>query len=398
MSLLNGLVELPWWGYVTVTLILTHITIVAVTIYLHRHQAHRALDLHPAVSHFFRFWLWLTTGMVTKEWAAVHRKHHAKVETPEDPHSPQHYGIRKVLWDGTSLYRAEAKNPETLAKYGHGTPDDWIERNLYSKHSSLGIMLMLIIDLVLFGPIGLTIWAVQMMWIPFFAAGVINGIGHYWGYRNYEVQDASCNIVPWGILIGGEELHNNHHTFPSSAKLSSKRWEFDIGWLYIRVLEMLGAARVKKIPPALMLDTTKQHIDLETVKAVVQARFQVMAQFAREVLHNVYREELKKVDRNDRESWALLKRAKRLMVREITLLDEQSRHRLYKALERNTTLRTVYAMKQKLADIWQRSATTQEHLRRAIEDWCRQAEATGIEALRDFASKLRGLRLAPASG
>jgi len=398
MSLLNGLVELPWWGYVTVTLILTHITIVAVTIYLHRHQAHRALDLHPAVSHFFRFWLWLTTGMVTKEWAAVHRKHHAKVETPEDPHSPQQYGIRKVLWDGTSLYRAEAKNPETLSKYGHGTPDDWIERRLYSRHTSLGIILMLVVDLVLFGPIGLTMWAVQMMWIPFFAAGVINGIGHYWGYRNYEVQDASRNIVPWGILIGGEELHNNHHTFPSSAKLSSKRWEFDIGWLYIRLLEMVGAARVKKIPPALMLDTTKQHIDLETVKAVVQARFHVMAQFAREVLHNVYREELKKADRNDRESWTLLKRAKRLMVREITLLDEPSRRKLYKALERNATLRTVYAMKQKLADIWQRSASTQEHLRRAIEDWCRQAEATGIEALRDFAWKIRGLRLAPASG
>ncbi|HEX7044327.1 MAG TPA: fatty acid desaturase [Burkholderiales bacterium] len=397
MSLLNGLVELPWWGYVTVTLVLTHITIAAVTIYLHRHQAHRALDLHPAVSHFFRFWLWLTTGMVTKEWAAVHRKHHAKVETPEDPHSPLHYGIRKVLWDGTSLYRAEAKNPETLSKYGHGTPDDWIERRLYSRHTTLGIMLMLVIDLILFGAIGLTIWAVQMMWIPFFAAGVINGVGHYWGYRNYEVQDASRNIVPWGILIGGEELHNNHHTFPSSAKLSSKRWEFDIGWMYIRLLEMIGAARVKKIPPALTLDTTKQHIDLETVKAVVQARFQVMAQFAREVLHNVYREELKKVDPSDRESWTLLKRAKRLMVREITLLDEPSRRRLYKALERNTTLRTVYGMKQKLADIWQRSAATQEHLRRAIEDWCRQAEATGIEALRDFALKLRGLRLAPAS-
>jgi stearoyl-CoA desaturase (delta-9 desaturase) len=391
---LTGLLDLPWWGYVLVALALTHVTIAAVTIYLHRNQAHRALDLHPAVSHFFRFWLWLTTGMVTKEWTAVHRKHHAKVESPEDPHSPQQWGIEKVLWDGVSLYRAEARNAETLRKYGHGTPDDWLERNLYTRHGFLGVGSMLVIDLVLFGPLGLTIWAVQMAWIPFFAAGVINGVGHYWGYRNYEVQDASTNIVPWGILIGGEELHNNHHTFPSSAKFSSRRWEFDIGWLYIRVLEALGLARVKKIPPALTLEEGKQHIDMETVKAVVHARFQVMAHFAREVMHRVYREELRKADPSDRESWALLKRARRLMVREASLLDERSRWRLQRALELNGTLNTVYAMKQRLADIWQRSASTQEHLRKAIEDWCRQAEETGIRALRDFAVKLRAYRLA----
>ncbi len=394
---LNGLIDLPWWGYLVVALAFTHITIASVTIFLHRHQAHRALDLHPVVSHFFRFWLWLTTGMVTKEWAAIHRKHHAKVETPDDPHSPQQWGIKKVLWDGTSLYRTEAKNQETIAKYGHGTPDDWLERNVYKGRQSLGIGLMFVIDVVLFGPVGITIWAVQMAWIPFFAAGVINGIGHYWGYRNYEVQDASRNIVPWGILIGGEELHNNHHTFPSSAKLSSKRWEFDIGWLYIRLLERIGAARVKKIPPELTLDATKQQIDLDTVRAVVTGRFHVMAHFAREVMHHVYREELKKADPNDRESWALLKRAKRLMVRETTLLDDTSRRWLNKALEINTTLNTVYSMKQKLADIWQRSATTQEHLRHAIEEWCRQAEATGIQALRDFSRKLRTYRLASAT-
>src|SRR5581483_7127233 len=394
---LNGLIDLPWWGYLVVALAFTHITIASVTIFLHRHQAHRALDLHPVVSHFFRFWLWLTTGMVTKEWAAIHRKHHAKVETPDDPHSPQQWGIKKVLWDGTSLYRTEAKNQETIAKYGHGTPDDWLERNVYKGRQSLGIGLMFVIDVVLFGPVGITIWAVQMAWIPFFAAGVINGIGHYWGYRNYEVQDASRNIVPWGILIGGEELHNNHHTFPSSANLSSKRWEFDIGWLYIRLLERIGAARVKKIPPELTLDATKQQIDLDTVRAVVTGRFHVMAHFAREVMHHVYREELKKADPNDRESWALLKRAKRLMVRETTLLDDTSRRWLNKALEINTTLNTVYSMKQKLADIWERSATTQEHLRHAIEEWCRQAEATGIQALRDFSRKLRTYRLASAT-
>ncbi len=264
--MLEGLIALPWWGYIVVALVFTHITIASVTIYLHRHQAHRALDLHPLVSHFFRFWLWLTSGMVTKEWAAIHRKHHAKCETAEDPHSPQVLGIRKVLREGSELYRAEAKNQETLDKYGHGTPSDWIERNLYTPHSGKGIALMFIVNVLLFGPLGITIWAVQMMWIPITAAGIINGIGHFWGYRNYENADASTNIVPWGILIGGEELHNNHHTFASSAKLSSKWWEFDIGWLYIRTLEIFGLAHVKKIPPELTYDKAKDHIDLETVK------------------------------------------------------------------------------------------------------------------------------------
>jgi stearoyl-CoA desaturase (Delta-9 desaturase) len=388
-----GLIDLPWWGYILVALALTHITIAGVTIYLHRHQAHRALDLHPIVSHFFRFWLWLTTGMVTKEWAAIHRKHHAKVETAEDPHSPQVLGIENVLWDGTSYYRKESRNADTMVKYGHGTPDDWIERNLYTRHNRYGIFVMLAIDLVLFGPLGLSIWAVQMIWIPFFAAGVINGVGHYWGYRNYEVTDASTNIVPWGIIIGGEELHNNHHTFPSSAKLSSKRWEFDIGWFYIRTMEIVGLARVKKIPPELTLDHAKQTVDLDTVKAVITARFHVMAAFARDVMHSVHREELKKVDPSDRESWALLKRARGLLVRDTALLDEPSRQRLDKVLEANTRLNTVYDMKQKLADIWQRSAATQEHLRHAIEDWCHQAEATGIQALREFSLKIRAYRL-----
>ncbi|MBI3778945.1 MAG: transposase [Gammaproteobacteria bacterium] len=395
--MLEGLISLPWWGHLIAALILTHITIAAVTIYLHRHQAHRALDLHPVVSHFFRFWLWLTTGMITKEWAAIHRKHHAKVETPDDPHSPQVKGIKKVLLDGAELYRQEAKNRQTMEKYGHGTPDDWLERTVYTPHNGKGIVLMLLIDVLLFGPIGITIWAVQMIWIPLFAAGVINGIGHYWGYRNFEVADASTNIVPWGILIGGEELHNNHHTFGSSAKLSSKWWEFDIGWMYIRLMEMLALARVKKIPPELACDTAKQHIDVETVKAVITGRFHVMAQFAREVMKRVHREELKKADRADRESWALLKRARRLMVREAGLLDEASHKWLEKALENNGTLKTVYTMKQKLQDIWQRSATTQEHLRQALQEWCHEAEATGIEALRNFSQKLRTYTLAPTA-
>jgi stearoyl-CoA desaturase (delta-9 desaturase) len=393
--MLEGLITLPWWGYIIAALILTHITIVAVTLYLHRHQAHRALELHPVVSHFFRFWLWLTTGMVTKEWAAIHRKHHAKVETPDDPHSPRQFGIRKVMWQGAELYREAAKHGETMVKYGHGTPDDWLERNLYTRHSGKGIVLMFAINLVLFGPLGITIWAVQMAWIPIFAAGVINGIGHYWGYRNYEVADTSTNIVPWGILIGGEELHNNHHTFGSSAKFSSKWWEFDIGWLYINLMQAVGLARVKKIPPELSCDTAKQHIDLDTVRAVITGRFVVMSQFAREVMKNVHREELKKVDRADRESWTLIKRARRLMVREAVQLDETRRQLLQRALELNDRLKTVYAMKQKLMDIWNRRATTQEHLIQALQEWCREAEATGIEALRNFSQKLRTYTLVP---
>jgi len=393
--MLEGLITLPWWGYVVVTLVFTHITIASVTIFLHRHQAHRALDLHPAVSHFFRFWLWLTTGMVTKEWAAIHRKHHATSDKPGDPHSPVVYGIKKVLLEGSELYRAEAKNQETLDKYGHGTPDDWIERHLYTRHSAKGIALMMIVDVALFGPIGLTIWAIQMAWIPITAAGIINGIGHWWGYRNYEVADTSTNIVPWGIIIGGEELHNNHHTFGSSAKLSSKWYEFDIGWLYIRTLETLGLARVKKIPPELTFDKAKDHIDLETVKAVIASRYRLMAHFARDVLKHVHREEVRNLSA-DKERFNLVKRARRLLVREPRLLDEAARARLARVLEHSQALHTVYTMRQKLADVWQRSATTQEHLIHALQEWCHEAEATGIQALREFAAKVRSVRLAPA--
>jgi stearoyl-CoA desaturase (delta-9 desaturase) len=275
-----GLIELSWWAYGVVILGLTHVTIAAVTIFLHRHQAHRALALHPVASHFFRFWLWLTTGLVTREWVAIHRKHHAKCETLEDPHSPQIYGINHVLFEGAELYRQEAKNAATLEKYGHGTPDDGLERHLYAKHSRLGIGLMLTLDLIVFGPIGLTIWAVQMLWIPFFAAGVINGIGHYWGYRNFAPNDASKNIVPWGILVGGEELHNNHHAYATSAKLSSQRWEFDLGWLYIRILETLGLARVRRVAPPIHFDPTKQRCDAGTLQAIITHRYQVLAAFA----------------------------------------------------------------------------------------------------------------------
>jgi stearoyl-CoA desaturase (Delta-9 desaturase) len=281
--LFAGLVDLPWWGYVLVALGLTHITIAAVTIFLHRCQAHRALELHPVVSHFFRLWLWLTTGMVTKEWAAIHRKHHAKCETEDDPHSPQIHGINKILWTGVFLYVKEAFNKETLERYGHGTPDDWMERNVYSSHSILGLFLTGAINVALFGLIpGLLILVVQIVWIPFWAAGVINGVGHWFGYRSYDAADASTNIVPWGILIGGEELHNNHHAFATSAKLSSKWYEFDIGWMYIRIMESLGLATVKKLAPKPRFEP-KAAADLETLHAVIANRYDVLSRYAKSV-------------------------------------------------------------------------------------------------------------------
>ena len=387
----DGLLDLGLGGYVAATLLLTHITIAAVTIFLHRHQAHRALDLHPAVSHFFRFWLWLTTGMVTKEWVAVHRKHHARTETEEDPHSPQVYGIRKVLLEGAELYRKAADDPALLAKYGHGTPDDWIERRLYSRHPQLGLGVMAAVDLVLFGVPGITVWAVQMLWIPFFAAGVINGLGHYWGYRNFEVPDTSTNISPIGLLIGGEELHNNHHAFPSSAKLSVRRWEFDIGWLYIRALQALGLARVKKVAPRPVIHPERAQVGIDTVRAVIAARFHVMADYTREVMLPVLREELRAADRSCRR---LLEDARRALRR--TRPDPQAtRERLRAAAERSAALRTVHDYRERLAAIWASAAASNEQLRAQLAQWCADAEASGIEALERFARRLRGYSLAP---
>src|SRR5574343_64767 len=279
----HGLLHASWWQVLIYGAVVTHLTIASVTIFLHRSQAHRSLDLHAIPSHFFRFWLWMTTSTVTKQWVAVHRKHHAKCETVEDPHSPVTHGIKTVLLQGRELYRDEALKEETLKKYGHGTPDDWLERNLYTPRNNWGPIVMLLIDLALFGVIGLTVWAVQMAWIPITAAGIINGLGHWWGYRNFEAPDASTNISPWGIIIGGEELHNNHHTYPTSAKLSVKPYEFDIAWGYIRGLEMMGLAKVRKTPPRLTLGDVKPDADAKTLEAIVANRYELMAGYAREV-------------------------------------------------------------------------------------------------------------------
>ncbi|MBV5286188.1 MAG: fatty acid desaturase [Methyloversatilis discipulorum] len=387
--MLNGLIDLPWWGYIVVALVFTHITIASVTIFLHRHQAHRALELHAIPSHFFRFWLWLTTGMVTKEWAAIHRKHHAKCETPEDPHSPQVLGIKKVLFEGAELYRAEAKNKETMSRYGHGTPDDWLERNLYTGRSALGIKLMLVINVLLFGPLGLTIWAVQMAWIPIWAAGVVNGLGHYIGYRNYDCNDAATNLVPWGIIIGGEELHNNHHSFATSAKLSSKWYEFDIGWMYIRILEILGLAKAKKTIPQPRFET-RNVVDTQTLEAIITHRYDVMTRYMKS-LRSIYAEEVEKL----RASNAALadgeryQRFKRWLNRSENAQPTSDDAEMASMLSHSSRLETVHTMRQELTALWARSTASSEQLLKQLQDWCARAEASGIKQLQDFSMRLK---------
>lgn len=386
----NGLLDLSFVGYVLYTLAVTHVTIAAVTIFLHRAQAHRAVQLHPAISHFFRFWLWLTTGMVTREWVAVHRKHHARCEGVQDPHSPQVLGLSRVLWQGAELYRAEARNEETLARFGKGTPDDWLERHVYTRNS-VGITLMLFIDLALLGVGGLSVWGVQMLWIPFWAAGVINGVGHYFGYRNFQSPDASRNIVPLGLLIGGEELHNNHHAYPDSAKLSAKPWELDIGWVYIRLLALLGLARVKTVAPA-PARRTGNELDLDAARAIVAARLQVLAGYGREVMTRVLRDELRRV--SDRKLKRALKPARPLLLLDESVLDEPRRECLGAALRHSQALLTVYQYRRRLQAIWQQSAAAgPEAMLKALQDWCRQAEESGIAALSEFARRLGRYRL-----
>ncbi len=391
--LTNGILGWSWWQIVLLGLALTHVTIAGVTIYLHRAQAHRALRLHPVVSHFFRFWLWMSTGMVTRQWVAVHRLHHARCETPEDPHSPQVLGLRKVLTEGAELYRDKAADPGVVARYGHGTPDDWLERHLYSRHPYGGISLLLVIDAILFGLPGVALWAIQMIWIPFWAAGVINGLGHYWGYRNYDAPDASRNLSPWGILIGGEELHNNHHAFPSSARLSSKWWEFDIGWFYIRLMALLGLADVRRVAPRPVIVADKQQVDLDTVRAVIRGRMHVMANYASEVLKPVLRSELCASAAHCRRRY---RRFRRLLENDENRLAPEAREHLRRLLRESQALETVYRYRQQLKAVWGQTASSQEALVRSLQEWCRNAEASGVQALQDFARRLRGFSLEAA--
>ncbi len=393
-GLAHGALRASWWEVLLYTLVTTHITIAAVTIFLHRSQAHRALDLHPIPQHFFRLWLWLGTGMVTKQWVAIHRKHHAKCETDEDPHSPQTRGIKKVLLEGAELYRAEAKNAETVDKYGRGTPDDWIERNLYSRYSWQGVGLMLLINVFLFGAVGLTVWAVQMLWIPINAAGIINGIGHYWGYRNFEAADASTNVSPWGLIIGGEELHNNHHTYPTSAKFSVKKYEFDIGWGYIRAMELIGWAKVRKTAPQLKLGQVKPVADDKTLEAVIANRYEVMASYAQELRRACALElaHLKAQGAKNSARWTEMRLAQRWLHRDDDKIPQGVKSHVAGAMAQSPSLTKLVAMREELRQIWTRTNVSAEQLVVELQAWCKRAEESGITALQEFSQKLRAAR------
>ncbi len=385
--LAHGALDLSWWQVLLYTLVTTHITIAAVTIFLHRSQAHRSVDLGPVPSHFFRFWLWLGTGMVTREWVAIHRKHHAKCETEDDPHSPQTRGLDTVMWRGAELYRAESANAETIAKFGHGTPQDWMERNVYGRYSALGVSLMLLLDLALFGALGATVWAVQMLWIPFWAAGVVNGIGHFWGYRNFEATDASTNLVPWGLVIGGEELHNNHHTYPTSAKFSVKRYEFDIGWAYIRLMQAVGWAKVKKTPPKLRLGEVRPVADEKTLEAVIAHRYEMMAGYARSV-RRACREELAALKARQADA-SVLRAARRWLHRDTEKVPARAREHIALARQAHPVLDKMVAMREELRQLWLNTSRTREQLTADLQAWCQRAEDSGVAALRDFSLRLR---------
>ena len=391
--MLEGFFVLSLWGYLGVTLLVTHITIASVTIFLHRYQAHNALTLHPAVSHFFRFWLWFTTGMVTKEWVAVHRKHHAKCETADDPHSPQFKGIWKVLFGGVALYRAATRDAKTLEHYGKGTPEDWLERCVYSRFPLLGVATMAVVDMLLFGAVGVIIFAVQMVWIPFWAAGVINGLGHFWGYRSFETTDASRNLSPIGILVGGEEFHNNHHAYAQSAKLSNKWWEFDVGWLYVKILALFGLARVRRVAPKVRIARDKQAVDLDTLRAVVRDRYHVLTLYGRKVIRPVVRAE-RRASRGAVRT--LLRRVRKLMTREDIAFDARAHATLTQALQYSHTLETVYRFKAQLKALWTHTAGDGAKRVERLKLWCAEAERSGIKALQDFAGVLRGYTLQTA--
>jgi len=392
MDYLYGLLDLSFWGYVIAGIVMVQITMMAVTLYLHRDAAHRSLDLHPVLRHFFRFWIWCTSGMLTREWVAVHRKHHAYCETEDDPHSPQIYGLRKVLLEGAELYQAEKNNPETLEKFGRGTPAAWLERNVYLRFPNAGIATLVVANLLLFGVPGIILIAIQLASMPVFAAGIINGLGHHSGYRNFECDDAATNLVPWGILIGGEELHNNHHAFPTSAKFSVRSWEFDIGWLYICILRTLGLAKVRKVAPRpVLLDKPALQADIENLRAVIVNRMHVLRDYTRQVTLPVLRTERARTASRD-----MLRRARKLLVRQPKLLDPQAHERLGDILSRNQALATVHRFRERLSELWSGTHLSNERLLEKLHQWCAEAEASGIEALEEFAARLRTYSLAPA--
>ena len=389
-----GLLQSGWIGLLAYLLVVTQLTIFAVTLYLHRSQAHRGVDFHPVIAHCFRFWTWLTTSMITKEWAAIHRKHHAKCETEDDPHSPMHKGLGNVLWKGGDMYREARLDRASIEQYGKGSPDDWIERHLYTPHANLGPIAMLLINFVLFGAWGVAIWAVQMAWIPFWAAGVINGLGHWWGYRNFETTDTATNLSPWGVWIGGEELHNNHHAFPSSAKFALRRFEFDIGWAVIKLFEAVKLAKVLRVAPSLNLRPNIHVPDAETLKALVAHRFQAMTDYQRNVLKPALREEAAVAGAKLRSM--LPRRLRKGMVDDGRWLKPDARAQLQAWIASKPRIQTLVEYRARLAEVLEsRSHDASDKLKR-LQAWCVEAEASGVRALQDYAARLKGYALQPA--
>ena len=391
--LTSGLVGLGWPGLLVVLLVFTQLTIFSVTLFLHRSQAHRGVDFHPALNHFFRFWTWLTTSMITREWVAIHRKHHARVETEQDPHSPQTRGIGKVLREGAELYREARNDRASIEQYGKGAPDDWIERHLYTRHANLGPVALAVVNFLLFGLPGIALWAIQMAWIPFWAAGVVNGLGHWWGYRNFESADTSTNLTPWGVWIGGEELHNNHHAFPSSARFSMRRWEFDIGWAAIKGLEKVGLAKVLRVAPSLDIRPNIAVPDGETLRALLSHRFQAMTDYQRNVLKPALREEAAAAGARLRE--LLPRRMRRGLVDDGRWLKPDAREQLRNWVSQRPRIQALVEHRARLAALLEaRSHDAAERLHQ-LQAWCQEAEASGIRALQEYSMRLKGYALAP---
>jgi len=389
--LVGGLLQPSWVTLLVYLLVATQLTIFSVTLYLHRSIAHRGVDFHPLLAHCFRFWNWITTSMIPREWAAIHRKHHAKCETEEDPHSPVVKGIGNVFWHGVELYREARNDRAAIEQYGKGCPDDWIERKLYTPHATLGPTLLLFISFALFGLMGVAVWAIQMAWIPFWAAGVVNGLGHWWGYRNFETDDTATNLSPWGVWIGGEELHNNHHAFPSSAKFALRKWEFDIGWAAIRAAEAVGLAKVLRVAPALDVRPNIPVPDMDTMKALLAHRFQAMTDFKRGVLAPALREEA--AARGTRLRRLLPRKLRHGLADDGRWLKPEAREQMQAWVEESPRIRALVDARARLAQVLTaRSHDAAERLHQ-LQAWCREAEASGIHALQAYAARLKGYSL-----
>jgi len=390
----HGLLQFGWGTLALYLLVATQLTIFSVTLYLHRSMAHRGVDFHPLIAHMFRFWTWLTTSMVTKEWVAIHRKHHAKCETEEDPHSPVQKGIRTVFWRGVELYREARAQRDDIEKYGKGCPDDWIERHLYTPYATMGPTLLLFISFALFGFAGVAVWAIQMLWIPFWAAGVVNGLGHWWGYRNFVTDDTATNLTPWGLWIGGEELHNNHHAFPSSAKFSLRKWELDIGWVAIKACQALGLAKVLRVAPSLNVRPNVPAPDGDTLKALLAIRFQAMTDYQRDVLKPALREEARAAGAKLR---ALLPRKLRKgLVDDGRWLKPDAQQQLQSWVAQRPRIRTLVEQRARLAAVLEARGQTAADTLHQLQAWCHEAEASGVRALQEFSARLKGYSLQTA--